>query len=168
MNEKILNKILAICFSYFGISIEHAKNKTRGVEMVTRAKHLYCWFCYPYFTLNEIGSVINRHHSTVLHGRKKINEFLDIGYIQTVDAVKTLMPEFYDIMANKKSNKLDPNDLIDHVISALQSIDFDTLEQKKVTILKQLINGNHENNSNFCGSLHGIHGTGNINVQMQR
>jgi chromosomal replication initiation ATPase DnaA len=43
-------------------------------------------FCFMYiahesgFTLSEIGRFLNRHHSTVIHGVRAFEKFIEIGY----------------------------------------------------------------------------------------
>ena len=43
-------------------------------------------FCFMYiahesgFTLSEIGRFLNRHHSTIIHGVRAFEKFIDIGY----------------------------------------------------------------------------------------
>lgn len=69
-----------------GISIEDLQSKKRKREIVD-ARQVYCRRCCEYTraSLSKIGSLINRDHATVMHGRSKAYEVKEV--IELYDSI---------------------------------------------------------------------------------
>lgn len=63
-----MSKVVALAFKKTGISIYDIRSKTRKKEVV-HARYIICWLAYRYsnLSLNRIGKIIGKDHSTVLH-----------------------------------------------------------------------------------------------------
>ena len=81
------NIIQSVCDS-FHTSLDNIKRKKRKRELVT-ARHLCYYFLRKYTdnTLKEIGFFFNTDHTTVIHGCNKIEGFLEIKEIATLDNI---------------------------------------------------------------------------------
>lgn len=99
MNEKIYNyrinintdiHPLGIILDYIANSLQldnyAVRKKCRKRELVY-ARQLYCYFATKLtgYSLDFIAQLIKRDHSTVIHSKKRIIEFLDIKDMITVD-----------------------------------------------------------------------------------
>ena len=75
-----LQRILSVVCDYFDVSIADVKGKNRQRDFCT-ARHVYCYLAcdrtLERHTLTTIGAEIDRDHASVLHGKKKIANFLD-------------------------------------------------------------------------------------------
>lgn len=77
--------ILSICSSVLNIKECEITGKSRKAEVVI-ARHIYCYVS-KYKTnlpLKHIGYVINRDHSSIIHGIKSIDNYLSIRYKEVV------------------------------------------------------------------------------------
>lgn len=82
---KVLNAnniIQSVC-DCFNLSFNDIQKKYRGRDLIT-ARHLCYYFLRKYTdnTLKEIGCYFNHDHTTVIHGRNKID-----GYIKIKDSI---------------------------------------------------------------------------------
>jgi hypothetical protein len=131
-----LEKIFKICCDYYGVTEKAAKAKIRNPNLVA-ARHLYCWYSYPYFSLAEIGKLINCDHSTVSYARKKISDTMDFNKIlmkainETIDEVKKTL---------QCTPAIDSDVSIDNVIFILQSVNLYFVDRKKINTIKKIIN----------------------------
>jgi chromosomal replication initiation ATPase DnaA len=70
----------AICLK-FGIEIRQIKGKRRDYNIV-EARHLLCYILnsdnYLRLYLREIGELINRHHSTVIHSIEYVERTFEV------------------------------------------------------------------------------------------
>jgi len=70
----------AICMKY-GIEIRQMKGKRRDYNIV-EARHLLCYVLnsdnYLRMYLREIGELINRHHSTIIHSIEYVKRTLEV------------------------------------------------------------------------------------------
>ena len=78
---KVLNSnniVQSVC-DCFGLSLNDLQKKRRNRDLVT-ARHLCYYFLRKYTdsTLKEIGGYFNHDHTTVLHGRDKVDDFIKI------------------------------------------------------------------------------------------
>jgi chromosomal replication initiation ATPase DnaA len=69
----------------FGVTIEQLESKSRKAEIVIARN-----FCFAYFyslgnTLTPIAQAFNRDHATVIHGIKKIKNFIEIKDEETMN-----------------------------------------------------------------------------------
>lgn len=74
-----LQTILEVISEYYGVSENSIKSKTRKVKSV-RARQIYFYIAYKTSGkgLAEIGKLVNRDHTTVIHGIRKIEGEIDI------------------------------------------------------------------------------------------
>ena len=74
-----LQSILQIISEYYGVSENLIKSKSRKDEVV-KARHAYFYIAYKTSGkgLAEIGKLVNRDHTTVIHGIRKIEGEIDI------------------------------------------------------------------------------------------
>lgn len=74
-----LQTILEVISKYYGVSENSIKSKSRKVKSV-KARHAYFYIAYKTSRkgLVEIGELVNRNHSTVIHGIRKIEGEIDI------------------------------------------------------------------------------------------
>lgn len=68
-----LKEIITTISNYYDISIDDIKSKKRNSDIV-KARHLYFYLSRKMtnIVLNKIGDMVNRDHSTVLHGYNMI------------------------------------------------------------------------------------------------
>lgn len=69
----------------FEITTEQLESKSRKSEIVTARN-----FCFAYFyslgnTLTQIAKAFNRNHATVIHGIKRLQDFIEIKDPETID-----------------------------------------------------------------------------------
>lgn len=71
--------ILSICSDVLNIPEAEIKGKSRKAEVVI-ARHIYCYIATnkTNYTLQYIGFLINRDHSSVIHASKNIYGFLSL------------------------------------------------------------------------------------------
>lgn len=74
-----LEGILYFVSDHYNVSIELLKSKDRR-EYVVRARDVYYYLSYKSTktSFDAIGKLVNRHHATVMHGSKKIDNFIDV------------------------------------------------------------------------------------------
>jgi chromosomal replication initiator protein len=88
----------AICMKY-GIEIRQMKGKRRDYNIV-EARHLLCYVLnsdnYLRMYLREIGELLNRHHSTIIHSIQTIENMIKINdksFMVKLNSVKHLIHE---------------------------------------------------------------------------
>ncbi len=66
-----------IIASFNNVTYDHIISKSRKKEYVL-VRHLFCYFAVVRagFATTETGYFLNRDHSTVIHGRDSINDYL--------------------------------------------------------------------------------------------
>ena len=74
-----LQNILEFISEHYGVSENSIKSKSRKDEVV-KARHAYFYIAYKTSRkgLAEIGRLVNRDHTTVIHGMRKIEGEIDI------------------------------------------------------------------------------------------
>ena len=74
------NIVKEVC-QYYSINADQVKGKSRLRDIVkARFMSIYLIKTETDFTLNAIGRMFNRHHSTILHSINTINNTLTIRY----------------------------------------------------------------------------------------
>jgi len=70
-----LYTILETICKFYNVSIEEVQSKSRLLTIV-KARHIYFYIANlsTEKSLEEIGKIINRDHSTVIHGKNKIQD----------------------------------------------------------------------------------------------
>lgn len=73
--EQKINNALIMAFS---IPLEVIKSNSNERGLVDK-RHIICYWMYQYtrVSTSKIGLIINRDHTTVIHGRKKIQNLID-------------------------------------------------------------------------------------------
>jgi chromosomal replication initiator protein len=87
--------LLDVISDYFAVSKEQIIAHTRKKE-IAYARHMFCYFARNKTrrSLEEIASVINKDHSSVFHGNKKINNLLMYEDVrETVECINYLIGE---------------------------------------------------------------------------
>lgn len=85
-----LNRVLAACAKYYNLSVEMLLSRCRKRATVD-ARQLYCYLASELVksaTLSDIGRVSNLDHSTVVHSKKQIVNFLSISNVPTMCAIE--------------------------------------------------------------------------------
>ena len=83
-------KDICVCF---GVTIEQLESTSRKLEIVTARN-----FCFAYFyslgnTLTQIAKAFNRNHATVIHGIKRLQDFIEIKDPETISYLVALRTE---------------------------------------------------------------------------
>jgi chromosomal replication initiator protein len=97
IKDATLNDILNVVASVTEIDKDKIKGKNRKRDLVT-ARHIFFYIAHKHtkIQLEVIGSVLNRHHATVLHGYHKISNQLIYEDISSL---------VYEIEEKLKTNK---------------------------------------------------------------
>jgi len=77
--------VMSVCAKVCQTSIEKIRDKTRDKE-VARARHLYLWLMTKKtsWSLNEIGSTVDRDHATVIHSKNVIESEIELYRIKKI------------------------------------------------------------------------------------
>jgi len=103
----ILEQILEICTDCAGFMHGAAKNKYQGRELVM-VRNLYFKYAKEFtkYSLAQIGMLVKKNHSTVVHGLKTIEN--DISLIKEIsDLHKRTYPIIKDAVIRAQNSKLD-------------------------------------------------------------
>jgi len=82
--------------SELGVSWDRIKSRSREREVVEARRYCYAIMRYIFdYTLKDIGRITNKHHSTVIHGLKTHDMFMDIYEAERVSytRIKNIMLE---------------------------------------------------------------------------
>lgn len=83
--------ILDMIARYFQLSLEELKSKQKSKEKaIARQVAMYLLAKHTRITYEQIGQILNKHHSTVMHGYSKIQEELQEGNPEITKAVELL------------------------------------------------------------------------------
>lgn len=93
-----LPELLKVVSFFTMVPIPSIKHQTR-VEEIVEARHIFCylaWF-YTSYPLREISSHIDRHYSSAITARNKIDSLLsyDKNLQNTVNKIETLIKTNY-------------------------------------------------------------------------
>lgn len=84
--------IMEIVASYCGVTIEDmVAHKTDRKYVLARHQAMYFYLHFTHLTLQEIGRLFERHHTTVIYARNLINDLLDINH----DNIRLEMRKLY-------------------------------------------------------------------------
>ena len=75
-SQSIMQEIMEIVCKAYAVCEEEVRGPNR-VKAIAHARHAYCYLCTkldPLITLKEVGSTINRDHSTVINSIKKTED----------------------------------------------------------------------------------------------
>lgn len=80
--DDLKKECYAEIYEYYGVTSHEIKSRQRirAERPIVQARQMLCWLLLKYSStirLKEIGKEINRHHATVLHSRKIINDHID-------------------------------------------------------------------------------------------
>ena len=90
---KMLGDAVAI---YTGVSVIEMSKENRVLNVSTaRSSYLYLACLMTSLPLTKIASSIKKHHATVIHNKKKIENLLEIGDIQTKQLINDII-SIYD------------------------------------------------------------------------
>ena len=117
--ERVFNMVC----TYLDVDGEEVKSPTRKAP-VAEARHVFCFLAYHSIaahTLKEIGQHINRDHASVLHGKNRIQDFLDFE------------PRVQKIIADlrNKLGKFSGDDVENNKITASHVGFYNTYKRKK-------------------------------------
>ena len=102
MNE--LEEILKACCKITGVELDMVKIKNRNTTRV-QCRQLCCYFADKKgYTLEQIGSVINRDHATVLHGKREIAKYLSINDQLTTKYVQLIKNQLQELNLAPENN----------------------------------------------------------------
>jgi len=86
---KMLGDAVAI---YTGVSVIEMSKENRVLNVSTaRSSYLYLACLMTSLPLTKIASSIKKHHATVIHNKKKIENLLEIGDIQTKQIINDII-----------------------------------------------------------------------------
>jgi chromosomal replication initiation ATPase DnaA len=86
---KMLGDAVAI---YTGVSVIEMSKDNRVLNVSTaRSSYLYLACLMTSLPLTKIASSIKKHHATVIHNKKKIENLLEIGDIQTKQIINDII-----------------------------------------------------------------------------
>lgn len=90
-NEEIVTKSEAVVSSYYSLDIPILRSETRKREYV-KARQILFWIQEQLTTLslNKIGGPYGKDHSTVLHGKRIINDLVAVNDKYGKDALVLL------------------------------------------------------------------------------
>jgi hypothetical protein len=107
-----IERVLSVVCEHTGVTRDEMISQTRAAEIVA-ARHAFCYLAYHAInnhTLKEIGKVINRDHATVLHGKNKIQDFIDFDkrVKKLITDLKVKLGGFCkeDVETNRETNRL--------------------------------------------------------------
>ena len=75
-----LHRILEVTCKQLLVTPNQVRSKVRN-RNIALARHIYCYIAYngsTHYTLKEIGDEINMHHASVIHGKTKITDQIDM------------------------------------------------------------------------------------------
>jgi len=123
--RETLGAILESCCSYYGVHPDQVKSRSRRGEIV-KARHMYCYVSRRVLknlvSLSQIGSFIQRDHSSVLHAKAKIENHIYIGdrdleqsAIELINAGKIIKSKCFDrdLRNSHVGGVNDPNNISD-------------------------------------------------------
>ena len=96
-----LHRILETTCNKLGVKPDDVRGKTRTLD-ITYARHLFCYIAYnasAQYTLKEIGKEIKRDHASVIHGKNRIANQIDI-YKPVFDQVEEIKDSLATFIIN--------------------------------------------------------------------
>jgi hypothetical protein len=118
-----IERIFNIVCDYLGVDGEDVKGKTRKGN-IAEARHVFCFLAYHSIanhTLKEVGEFIDRDHSTVLHSKNRIQDFLEFDK-KTIKMIADL---------RNKLGKFSSDDISNTKITASHVGYYNTYKRKK-------------------------------------
>jgi chromosomal replication initiator protein len=98
--KQILNTVLYMVCTYYGVEPDDVKGKDRARHLVI-ARQIYCNLARTYTrsTLKQIGSIINRDHATVIYGNRqtKILSTIEKKTAYDLRSIVQLNPEIKEL-----------------------------------------------------------------------
>ncbi len=72
------DRIITIVCNHLNVNVDHVKSKTRVKEYVY-ARHVTFYFLRKFtkLSLKTIGDMLNRDHTTVIHGLENLSDIMD-------------------------------------------------------------------------------------------
>lgn len=94
-----IEAIIRIVYNYFDVELEQVKSKCRKREYIN-ARQFAMFFIKREFnkvSLNKIGEIFGKHHATVLHAIRQVNNFLEFDPVtqRQVDELSKKIFELY-------------------------------------------------------------------------
>jgi hypothetical protein len=103
-----LDRILQTVCNHLKVEVHRVKSRNRLREYCT-ARHIYCYLAtqsYGGHTLVNIGKEINRDHASVLHAKRKITNYLEIGDSSTTKVVNYITGQLGYFGSGDVENKI--------------------------------------------------------------
>jgi len=75
-SETIINEVMGLICKSFSVTEEQVKGTSR-VKSIAHARHAFCYLCVkldPMITLKQVGTYLDRDHSTVINSIKKCDD----------------------------------------------------------------------------------------------
>jgi chromosomal replication initiation ATPase DnaA len=105
---------LQIVCAALGVDPLDVKRGSRKTE-IKNARHFYCYYAclFTKKSLASIGKFVNRHHTSVLHGRQTIEDFIEVADRHTMECIRKIntyvteleqLETFHPSLINKKFN----------------------------------------------------------------
>lgn len=108
--------------------IDGIKNKSRNRNLVLYRQAYFKIACDTNYTLARIGDLINRDHSTVIHGAKTINKLLSTGKYPDVEKIYNEIYETIKIRISIKRHA----ELVSKIPTLAQSVLSANLHKRSV------------------------------------
>tara|TARA_R110002074_G_scaffold373260_3_gene549148 strand:+ start:7377 stop:7883 length:507 start_codon:yes stop_codon:yes gene_type:complete len=96
--------LIANIFKNYQITLDTLKEKNRERPMVQIRQVLtFLLTKNTPFTLKDIGVILGgRNHATIIHSRKVIKDFIDIGDESTLETIRLMDESYYDFIMESK------------------------------------------------------------------
>ena len=80
--------VMSVCAKVCQVSVNDIAGKLRN-KNIARARHLYLWLMTKKtsWSLNEIGSTVDRDHATVIHSKNKIESEIELYSIRKIKSL---------------------------------------------------------------------------------
>lgn len=91
IHKEAWDYIHKVC-TFYNITLRDLKSDNR-YKNFTRARHMISYLLtnHTELTLEEIGGLLNKNHSTIVYAKSKIRDYLDIGDKSIINEINQIL-----------------------------------------------------------------------------